>query len=103
VPTTVIVWSTEERGSGHENGAGAGGACISVPRHCCKLQDAASGCRGEGGQQHTYTYQQAFALAVTLGGNACGDAGSVRRRRTAEVCIIAVGGGVEVGWGVGGR
>ena len=101
MPKAVIVWSTGERGGRHANGAGAGGACISVPRHCCKLQDAASCCGGEGGQQHTCAYQQAFALAATLGGNAYGDAGSVRRRRTAGLCISAVGGGG--GLGVGGR
>ena len=60
MPKAVIAWSTGERGGRHANGAGAGGACISVPRHCCKLQDAASGCGGEGGQQHTCAYQQAL-------------------------------------------
>ena len=101
MPKAVIVWSTGERGGRHANGGGAGGACISVPRHCCKLQDAASCCGGEGGQQHTCAYQQAFALGATLGGNECGDAGSVRRRRTAGVCISAVGGGGGWGWGAG--
>ena len=43
-----------------------------------------------------------IALAATLEGNAYGDAGSVRRRRTAGVCISAVGRGVGGGGG-GGR
>jgi hypothetical protein len=63
-------------------------ACASgVPQHCCKLRDAASGCRGgERGlhEEHACAYQQASTLAATLGGSACGGTGRLRKRRTAR-------------------